>query len=154
MNNDEHAKIEAVMLLVLGSVDFQVTTWLGQALDGTVLLLLLWFGVLTHNIVWVGDQGPVVSDHSIAFTARSVVESSADKHVADRVVSSKEPSFHKPDPSPSSTAADPNDGDGDKNVPAHDAVPTSTVTSSVRSPSKSTSSDRAKADRKKRKLCS
>ncbi|CAN0203214.1 unnamed protein product [Ectocarpus sp. 12 AP-2014] len=66
----------------------------------------------------------------VTYTATSVVVS-ASKHVNDPVSSSKEPSFHKPDPAPSSTAADPNDGDGDKNVPTHDAVPTSTVTSSV-----------------------
>ncbi|CAB1107531.1 unnamed protein product [Ectocarpus sp. CCAP 1310/34] len=70
-------------------------------------------------------------------------------HVSDLVSSLKEPSFHKPDPAPSSTAADPNDGDGDKNVPAHYAFPTSTVTSSVYSPSESTSSDLAKAERKR-----
>ncbi|CAM9898087.1 unnamed protein product, partial [Ectocarpus sp. 13 AM-2016] len=71
------------------------------------------------------------------------------QHVADPAVSSKECSFYKSDLVPSSTAADLNDGDGYKNVPTHNAVPTSTVTSSVRSPSESASSDRAKADRKK-----
>ncbi|CBJ26744.1 expressed unknown protein [Ectocarpus siliculosus] len=158
---EERAMRDHPVLLVLGSIDFQVTSWLEHPLDGTVVTSTYSeshastkFSLDEHNIVWVGDQASVVSDHSIAFTARSVVVSSADKHVADPAVSFKEPSFHKSDPAPTSTAADPNAGDGDKNVPAHDAVPTSTVTSSVRSPSESTSSDRAKADGKKRRLCS
>ncbi|CAN0156136.1 unnamed protein product [Ectocarpus sp. 6 AP-2014] len=149
--------------LVLGSIDFQVTTWLEQPLDGTVVSSTQSEShkfsascLDERGVVWVGDQGVfLLGNNEVTYTATSVfVSASKQQHVAIPVSSSKEPSFHKPDPAPSSTAADSNDGDGDKNVQAGDAVPTSTVTSSVNSPSESTSSDRAKAKRKKRRLCS
>ncbi|CAN0364436.1 unnamed protein product, partial [Ectocarpus sp. 6 AP-2014] len=138
--------------LVLGSIDFQVTTWLEQPLDGTVVSSTQSESHKFSSSLWVGDQGVfLLGNNEVTYTATSVlVSASKQQHVAIPVSSSKEPSFHKPDPAPSSTAADPNDGDGDKNVQAGDAVPTSTVTSSVNSPSESTSSDRAKAKRKKK----
>ncbi|CAM9915899.1 unnamed protein product [Ectocarpus sp. 6 AP-2014] len=140
----EEAMQDDPVLVLLGSIDFQVTTWLEQPLDGTVLD--------ERGVVWVGDQGVVMSDNSkVTYTATSVVVS-ASKNVADPVDSSKEASFHKADPVPSSAAAALKDGDGDKNVPVDDVIPTTTATPTPLSPSAAanpSTSDRAKADRKK-----
>ncbi|CAM9407729.1 unnamed protein product [Ectocarpus fasciculatus] len=143
----EEAMQDHPVLLVLGSVEFKVTTWLAQPLDGTA--------IDNHGTVWLGAQGSVRSDNEIMYTATSVMVS-ADKtihctdcppppyapraseqqpNVADSVASSEEPAFHTSDPETSSAAADSNDRDGDKNVAADDANPSA--------------SDREKADRKK-----
>ncbi|CAM9771677.1 unnamed protein product [Ectocarpus sp. 4 AP-2014] len=132
------------VLVLLGSIEFQVTTWLELPLHGTVLD--------ERGVMWVGDQGVVLSDNNkVTYTATSVVVS-ASKNVADPVASSEEAFFHRSNPMPSSAAAARKDGDGDKNVPIDDAIPTTTATSTSLSPSAAanpSTSDRAKADRKK-----
>ncbi|CAM9244403.1 unnamed protein product [Ectocarpus sp. 12 AP-2014] len=132
------------VLVLLGSIDFQVTTWLEQPFDGTVLN--------ERGVVWVGDQGVVLSDNNkVTYTATSVVVFGS-KKVADPVASSEEASFHKSDPAPSSVATAPKDGNGDQNVPVDDVIPTTTATPTPLPPSAAanpSTSDRAKADRKK-----
>ncbi|CAM9252752.1 unnamed protein product, partial [Ectocarpus fasciculatus] len=130
----EEAMQDHPVLLVLGSVEFKVTTWLAQPLDGTAVSTQsesyvrpdLGFGDIhsidNHGTVWLGAQGSVRSDNEIMYTATSVMVS-ADKNVADPVASSEEPAFKTSDPETSSAAADPNDRDGDKNVAADDANP-------------------------------
>ncbi|CAN0245684.1 unnamed protein product, partial [Ectocarpus fasciculatus] len=120
------------VLLVLGSVEFKVTTWLAQPLDDNNNTAVstqsesyvrpdLFFRMDNRGTVWLGAQGSVRSDNEIVYTATSVIVS-ADK-VHPHLASSEEPAFHTSDPETSSAAADSNDRDGDKNVAADDANP-------------------------------
>ncbi|CAM9276868.1 unnamed protein product, partial [Ectocarpus sp. 8 AP-2014] len=76
------------ILRVLGSVDFQVTSWVKEHVEGTP--------VDDHGIVSVEGEGTVRSDKAIFFTARSVI-------VADPAAANKK----EADPAETSMPADP-----------------------------------------------
>ncbi|CBN76941.1 hypothetical protein Esi_0024_0074 [Ectocarpus siliculosus] len=76
------------ILRVLGSVDFQVTSWVKEHLEGAP--------VDDHGIISVEGEGMVRSDKAILFTARSVI-------VADPAAANKK----EADPAETSMPADP-----------------------------------------------
>ncbi|CAN0379971.1 unnamed protein product, partial [Ectocarpus sp. 12 AP-2014] len=76
-------------VLQVGSVDFQVTSWVKEHLDGTP--------VDDHGIVSVEGEGRVRSDKAIFFTARSII-------VADPAAANKK----EADPAETSMPTDPN----------------------------------------------